>query len=541
MAHKRPTPAANTDGSMLEELLPSIRGLEARLNPPKDHTLENPAEWIRTRLGEHLWTKQRIIAKSVQRHRFTTVRSCHSIGKSYLASRLVAWWICTKPDPFVVTTAPSGHQVRSILWREIKRAHKAGNLKGRITEGQVPEWKVGNELVAFGRKPADYVDPNEAATAFQGIHALNLLVVLDEASGIPEWLANAVETLVANDQSRVLAIGNPDNPTSWFAKTHRPGSGYHVIKISAFDTPAYTHEEIPKNLQDLLVSKTWVEERQKRWGTLNPLYTSKVEAEFPELTDDTVFTPYHINIAGNIDRRLPTSTQPAYAGFDVARYGPDECCVYVNQSGHVRHRQSWGKTDTMETVGRFRRLFTDRTPPHTAIDVNGVGGGVYDRLKELKYPVTPFNGGERAHNPQKYANRRAEAFWEAREAIELGLIDLDPKDEDLAAELLEIQYKINSHGQIQIEPKDDIKLRLGRSPNRADAFAMSLQRSADWIRIFAPETLSPNTTATPSSVPPPFSSNNPAIFIPLNADTAADIIDGEIYNYPMPDLTEIPL
>jgi hypothetical protein len=515
----------------IDDLLPSIANLHEFMAPGEDRNLTNPADWIHTALGEHLWSKQRVVAKSVQRKRFTAVRSCHGTGKSYLASRLVAWWLATKPDAFVVTTAPSGHQVRSILWREIKRAKTKGNLKGRITEGQVPEWKIGGELVGFGRKPADYVDPTEAATSFQGIHALNLLVVLDEASGIPEWLATAVETLVTNTNSRVLAIGNPDNPTSWFAKINQPGSGYNVIKINAQMTPNFTGEPIPDNLRDLLVSEMWVEERKKRWGINNPLYISKVEAEFPLQTDDTVFTPYHIQIASNVDRSKQALTTAAnYAGLDVARLGVDECCLYVNQGGYLRHYKSWGKVDTMETVGITRRIFEGRPWPHLNIDVNGVGGGVFDRLSELGHPVIPFNGGERAYNPEKYRNRRAESYWEAREAIEMGLVDIDPEDTDLIAELLEIKYKVTSTGQIQIEPKEDTQRRLGRSPNRADAFTMALQRRADWIRVLNPEF----STKKPENAP-----QSTETFIPLGPQPID--VEQEIYNHPLPDLMETQL
>jgi hypothetical protein len=515
------------------ELLPAIRGIEPLLNPKEDRATANPADWIANTLGEHLWSKQRIIAKSVQRKRFTAVRSCHGIGKSYLASRLANWWIATKPDPFVVTTAPSGHQVRSILWREIKRGKAKGKLRGRITEGQVPEWKIGDQLVAFGRKPADYVDPAEAATAFQGIHALNLLVILDEASGIPEWLATAVETLVTNTRSRVLAIGNPDNPTSWFAKINRPGSGYNVIKVNARMTPNFTGEPIPELLKDLLVSKIWVAERLKRWGKNNPLYIAKVDAEFPLVTDDTVFTPYHIQIAAAVDRSRHALSKEStnYGGLDVARMGSDECCLYINANGHVRHYKSWGKTETMETVGIVRRELEGRPWPHLNIDANGVGAGVYDRLRELGHSVIPFMGGERAFNPQKYRNRRTEAYWEAREAMEQGLIDVDINDDILIAELLEVKYKLNSLGQILLEEKDDTHRRLGRSPNRADAFVMALQRRADWIKVLNPQ----------------FNSNLPqnghisqtesGIFVALGPQTIDT--DGEIFNSDLSDLNGV--
>jgi hypothetical protein len=461
-------------------LLDDLEELDALWNPAPNPYEYDPVGWVANK-GIETWSKQREIYTSVANNRYTAVRSCHGPGKSYTAANIVAWWLDTKKDPFAVTSAPTSHQVRTILWREIRRAKKIAELPGKISQGQVPEWRIAEELVAFGRKPADYLDPIEAAAAFQGIHALHLLVVLDEGSGIPEWLAQATETLITNENSRLLIIGNPDNPLSYFAKAFRPGSGFNTIKISAFDTPAFTGEPVSKELSEKLTSEIWVEERKKRWGTGSPLYKSKVEAEFPDITDDTVFTPMMITEAIANDRsRYAVNTQGRY-GFDVARLGADESVVYHNRNGYLRQVARWSKTDTMETVGRYRRLHPSIQPhqaPVAVIDVNGLGAGVFDRLRELGYPTNPFNGGERAYNPTKYKNRRSEAYWEAREMFEEGLIDIEAEDEDLQAELMETHFKPNSTGQIQIESKEDITQRLGRSPDRADAFVMSLQQAA---------------------------------------------------------------
>lgn len=178
-------------------------------------------------------------------------------------------------------------------------------------------------------------------------------------------------------------------------------------------------------------------------------------------------------------------------GFDIARLGPDETVVYHNRNGYVRQVAKWSKADTMETVGRYRRLVDSKPDlvPTATVDATGLGAGVYDRLRELGYPVTPFNAGEKAFNPLKYKNRRSEAYWEARDMMEEGLIDIEEVDEDLQAELLETHFKIDSNGRIQIEPKEDISQRLGRSPDRADAFVMSLQMAAtltDLQRTTAP-------------------------------------------------------
>ena len=157
---------------------------------------------------------------------------------------------------------------------------KKAGLPGRITLDA--KWYIGNELVAYGRKPADY-DP----AAFQGIHARYVLVIIDEAGGVPKSIFDAVDALATNIDARVVAVGNPDDPASHFATICKPGSGWHVETISAFDTPAYTGEKVPEELLPLLVSPEWVEERKLRWGVTSPIYQSKVLGEFPDISDDT--------------------------------------------------------------------------------------------------------------------------------------------------------------------------------------------------------------------------------------------------------------
>lgn len=117
-----------------------------KLKAERSHTryVDDPVGFIRGPLKEHPWSKQREIAEAVRDHRHVAVRSSHDTGKSFIASRLAAWWIASHApgEAFVVTTAPSWPQVRAILWREINRAHKRGNLPGDMNQ---TEWSIGGE------------------------------------------------------------------------------------------------------------------------------------------------------------------------------------------------------------------------------------------------------------------------------------------------------------------------------------------------------------------------------------------------------------
>jgi hypothetical protein len=154
-------------------------------------------------------------------------------------------------------------------------AHKRAELPGRITLDA--KWYIGNELVAYGPKPADY-DP----AAFQGIHARYVLVIIDEAGGEPKSIFDAVDALATNVDARVVAVGNRTIPRRrdlqarlWLAR----GNDQRVRH------PAYTGEKVPEDLLPLLVSPEWVEERKIRWGVTSPIYQSKVLGEFPDISD----------------------------------------------------------------------------------------------------------------------------------------------------------------------------------------------------------------------------------------------------------------
>lgn len=447
-----------------------------RLYPQPDPYLHDPAGWVAGRLGEHLWSKQVQVGESVVANRYTAVPSAHGTGKSFEAARLVAWWLDVHPvgEAFAVTTAPTAPQVETILWREIGRAHRKSGLKGRLTAGAVPTWKIGNEIVAYGRKPADLVSAEDAAAAFQGIHARYVLVVLDEAGGIPGWLWNAVDTLATNDDARVLAIGNPDNPASQFAEVCKPGSGWNVIGISAFDTPGFTGEAAPEDLAVQLISPQWVEERKKRWGESSPLYISKVLGQFPEVSDDTLISPGLIRQAQERDL---IGLETGCFGLDIARLGDDETVCYRNRGGVVRLSFAHHKRDTMQTAGRAAEQING-VPMY--VDVIGIGAGVFDRLAEQGLPVQPFDAGARAWNPVRFANRRAEAWWALRETFEAGDIDIDPADDDLAAQLSAVKYHLDSRGRVVIESKDDMRRRGVPSPDRADAVVMACLPDPNW-------------------------------------------------------------
>ncbi|MVO84183.1 hypothetical protein GPA10_05200 [Streptomyces sp. p1417] len=467
------------DTKALREIRDQLRRKVDRRNLRERSRLyaHNPVGWVQERLRQTVWSKQREIMLSVRDHRRTAVRSCHGAGKSHTASLVASWWLDTHPpgEAFVVTSAPTFAQVRAILWRYIRRTHRRGKLAGRVNQ---TEWHIDDELVAFGRKPADHDE-----SAFQGIHARYVLVILDEACGIPEQLWVAADALTTNADCRILAIGNPDSPSSHFRKVCLPGSGWHVIGISAFDTPNLTGEEVPEPVAQALVGREWVEEKAKEWGEDNPLYRSKVLGEFSEDAPNRVVRASDI-AACRIDPEAKPKAEdlePVELGVDVGG-GGDET-VIRERRGRRAGREWRAHTDRPEKIAPLvLQALKESGAGAVKVDSIGVGFGVIGELRNLASQgkhsarIVGVNVGEKSSQPDKFKNLRAEIWWEiGRGLSERKGWDLSSmaNDDTTVAQLLAPLWDVDAQGRIQVEPKDEIRKRLGRSPDNADALLLA--------------------------------------------------------------------
>lgn len=474
------------------------------INPQTHPQLHDPVGWVAERLGESIWSQQRRVLTALDEHRRVAVEACHSSGKSFIAARAAAWWLDTHTpgDAFVVTTAPRGDQVKAILWREIGRAHRKGNLSGRVN---LTEWYLdfggGEELVAMGRKPSDY-----ESQSFQGIHAQYVLVIIDEADGVPATLWEQIDTLASNEYAKILAIGNPIDPTSQFAAAVKlPGdlepeseqaheyesaSGWHVIRIDAYRTPNFTGERVPEIVSRSLVSPVWVTEMERKHGAGSAWFTSRVRGRHPLDTEDGVIRGSKIRACRHLDadgnpipaEKLwdPAQLLPVELGVDVGA-GGDESVVRERRG--VRAGRVWRQRspDTMDLVDLVLEAIQTTGATRVKIDTIGIGKGTGDRLNQMRKQglhravIVPVNVGERAFDPEQYVRLRDQIWWEVgRGLIEDGAIDLSELDEETISQLTAPRVlPPDAANRIRVEPKDKTRERIGRSPDDADAYLLS--------------------------------------------------------------------
>lgn len=433
----------------------------------------DPVGFIRNRLHGHPWSKQCQIAESVRDYRRTAVHSAHQVGKSFIAAAIVAWWLDTHPpgEAFVVTTAPTASQVRAVLWREIRRAHARGKLAGRTNQ---TEWLIGEELVAFGRKPADY-DPS----AFQGIHARYVLVVIDEAGGVPVEIYRSAASLAANEYGRILAIGNPDDPQSHFATICKPDSGWNVIHVSGLESPNFVPEPgIPDDVLELLIGPTYVAETlQDGGGEDSPLYVSKVLGRFPENAADGVVLLSWVRACQRLEAE---PGEPVELGMDVGA-GGDETNIRARR-GMKALPDPWRKRtpNWADAVALALDAIDATGATRIKVDTIGVGWGVVGRLEELRdegrhsCEVVAVNVGSSPSDPSKFPKLRDELWWEVgRELSRSGGWDLTDVDETTIGQLIAPKYRRDSAGRIRVEPKEETRKHLHRSPDDADALLLA--------------------------------------------------------------------
>lgn len=441
-----------------------------------------PGWWIESALGSHPWPIQQQIIEALLTNREVAVKSCHSAGKSWAAARAILWYLCCFPRSIVITTAPTDRQVRNILWREIRVAHKRAKLPigGKLLTQSL---EFDDDWWAVGFTAPDY-DPDR----FQGFHALYVLVVVDEASGVSDDIYEAIASILSGENAALLMIGNPTDEQTYFGKAFKI-PGIKKITISAFDTPNFTHfgitlddirngdweEKIKGKLPyPTLITPQWVADRHKRWGEFTPMFQSRVLANFPPASPDGLIPLAWVEAAQN--RNLePGVLDKVELAVDVARFGSNDIEIYMRHGPILRHVNTFNGIDTMTTTGHVVTAAKQHGAEIIKVDVNGVGSGVVDRLVELvgddlpaDTAIIPINFGEGSSNPELRFQKKADYFWGLRTRFQDGDIDLDPEDEELAEQLTSIKYKPNSRGQIQILPKDKNK-----SPDKADATAIA--------------------------------------------------------------------
>lgn len=425
-----------------------------------------PIDFARGVLGVELWQKQAEIIQALTTEKHVVVASGHGVGKSFTAATAALWWLYSFSPSLVLTTAPSRRQVESILWKEIRLLWKfsARPLPGRLLNTRVDASATQS---AFGFTATE---PENAA----GQHCPNLLLIIDEASGVADDLFEVLHGALTSGNCAQLWIGNPTRPAGEFYECFhgQRKRGAKTFHISCYDSPNVglppgTDPPFPG-----LVTEQWIAERLADWGEDSDPFRIRVKGLFPKNDPQSLFPLTWLEAAE--ESGLTETEEPIIMGLDVARYGTCETVAAVRQGENLLRIDAWSGVDLMRTVGRALAICEEMRCARIVVDAVGMGAGVVDRLRELhRVPVLAFESGERAQNAERFRRRRDEAYWGLRTRYEEGRLKHGAKWPVLIGQLTKLRYGYSSSGQVEVETKDQLLRRGSASPDWADAVMLA--------------------------------------------------------------------
>ena len=222
-----------------------------------------------------------------------------------------------------------------------------------------------------------------------------------------------------------------------------------------------------------------IADRKEEWGEESALYIGSVLGKFPDNLDDSVVPLWAATEAASREMEPDGSLVGA---CDVARFGHDKTVVMSRQGPVARIVWRVRGRDTMEIAGFLSSYCREHAVETLVVDDTGVGGGVVDRLKEVRpgnTRVLPFISGQKAESPDRFANRIAEVWWAMRNRFLARELDTD-NDDALIGQLSSRRYSHISDGRIRLESKQ----RMYRSPDEADALAMTFAATRGGVKIW---------------------------------------------------------
>lgn len=429
----------------------------------------NPDWYFNDVLGFFPWSKQIEIIRSIQKHRRTTVRSCNGGGKTFSIARIAHWFLASYKNSLVINTAPTWRQIENQYWRHFRDAHSKAkyDLGGQMLKTQ---FNFREDWFAIG-----IAADTKNVASFQGWHAKNILVIFDEASGIPHEIWEAVEGLLSGGINvRFVAIGNPNLASGDFNDTFTSPL-YNKIHISAFDLPNVIEK---RHVIPGLSTWEWVEEMRKKYGEDSDIWRVRVLGDPPKSEKDTLISLGLVESAIDSDRER-YGIEVKKLGVDVARYGDDRTALVLRIGNWAKVIDVIEKFDTMEVAGVVAKYLRENTDVDAYIDITGgLGAGVFDRLREqsdIAGRVFGVNVAGAPKDKESYINIRMESW----DAMRLWLRDAVLEKHEDFYQLAMPKYKINSNGRMQLESKEDMKKRKIHSPDVGDALALTLSRATE--------------------------------------------------------------
>ncbi len=444
-----------------------------RKNPvvfAKEVLLFEPDEWQRAALMD-LAANPKVAIKSGQ-----------GVGKTGLEAVALLWFLCCYPYPRIVATAPTKQQLHDVLWSEVSKWISKSPLLSKILKWtKTYIYMVGNEKRWFAVARTATKPEN-----MQGFHEDNMLFIVDEASGVADPIMEAVLGTLSGKNNKLLLCGNPTRTSgTFFDAFHSDRVLYRCYTVSSKDS-ARTNKE---NIESLI----------RKYGKDSNVVLVRVFGEFPKQEDDVFIMLSLVEHCTMLDLSEDIPIKRISFGVDVARYGNDETVIAQNVGGKIMLPVSFRGQSLMTTVGKivwqYKKVIKEYPAYQGNLYVNiddcGLGGGVTDRLEEVKIEeklnrmvIVPVNasakvpediiedGNAKIKACDKYENMTTYLWGTVKDLMMMEEISLE-NDNEMVGQFSCRKYRLTSRGKIILESKEEMKKRGIASPDRADAVALS--------------------------------------------------------------------
>ncbi len=430
---------------------------------------EYPDEFVEEIMGFNLWDGQKRILRAISRHDKVSVATGHSIGKSFLVGCLVPLYLFTHIDSLILITSASFRSLKTQTWSEVKRVAYNSKFKFPLDGlyDKAPLWELSEKHKVVGLSSND---PEN----FGGFHSDTVLGIVDEASLLDDSIYEALLT----SATKLIMLGNPLRPEGAFYDTFKKGDWHNII-IPSTDSPNVNKEN--KIYIKGLADNKFIDSIATEYGVNSPQYKSRIDAQFPESSDEVLIPMHWVEECKLIDQN-GLEGGDLIMGVDPGRTGSDPTTIIIRDSNRVLSCKSKHIDNTMATTGWIINIMRSEgiAAENVFIDNIGIGAGICDSLIEQGFSIRQVCFSE-ASTDNTFLNKRSECYWALREKIEAKELSVEGFDK-LAAQLSWARYEFTSKGKLKLEKKEKIKERFGRSPDMADALAITFDKGGDdWV------------------------------------------------------------
>jgi len=418
--------------------------------------------------GEELTHQQGELFEVIRRgirnegKRRIAIKSGHGTGKSASMSLLIFWFLFCFKNAQIACTAPSADQMFSVLWKELALWHSRmpDELKGVFVLGSDKLAIKGSEGYWFARARTAR---KESPEALQGIHGENVLIIVDEASGVPEEIFRVAEGILTNENILMVMIGNPTRLEGAFRECFTDDKeNWELLTFDSEDSP--------------IVEDGYIRRFEGKYGRESDEFRVRVKGEFPkdDMVDRRGYCPIFLADDLRIRDIMGRFIQPIFMGVDPSGEGSDETVWVIrdNMKAMVvgRERVSSGKSIAERTITLMDAWGV--LAGNVYLDNFGIGANISQEMMLSNRYINGVNVGCDADDKDKFLNKRAEVAFRVKEFLSKGGY-LSKENERDWFELFCMKFKANIRGKIKVISKDELRADGVRSPNVYDALSLT--------------------------------------------------------------------